>query len=574
MIKDLKFILQDDFKNIKKSIMFILIDLIFTAFIYSILYFVIISLVKNDFSKEKMILYTTIIFIVMCIRKFTTKYAMLNIQKKGSVAIKNLRIRVGDYIRNLNLGYFHKNNIGHLINISTINMADVEIVITHITGDLLKVIILSIYFLTISFLINVKLASIQLIVFILASPILYFGGKKLNKASAEKSVVFAKGMATIVEYISGIELFKSFGINGNKFERLENSFKDFKKYSIKVELAALPYILMYQIIIDLMFPILLVIATTMFINGSLEAEMLIAFSILSLALTNIVRGFSVGYALLRYSLVSMQKLKETLQYPTISYKDENYQFSNYDIEFKNVDFSYIEDKNVLKNVNFIAKEGETTALVGESGSGKSTIISLIARFWDVKKGNIKIGGKNINDIKPDSLLTNISMVFQDVYLINDTIYENIKIGNPDATEQEIMNVAKQASCHEFIEKMENSYDTIVGEGGSTLSGGEKQRISIARALLKNAPIILLDEATASLDADNEFEIRKSIKKLTTNKTVIVIAHRLNTIQDANKIIVMGNGEILEQGNHNKLMENKGKYFDMFTEMSKAKDWNI
>ncbi len=574
MLKDIKFILQNDYINIKRAIKFILADVVFTVFIYSILYFSIMSLIQNNFSKEKIFLYTSIILIIMIIRIFTAKYAMVNIQKKGSSAVKNLRIRIGDHIRNLNLGYFHKNNIGHLINILTLNISDFEMVITHTTGDLLKVIILSVYFLSVSFFINYKLALIQFLVFILASPIMYFGGKKLNQASTKKSIVFSKGMATIVEYISGIELFKSFGISGKKFKRLENSFVDFKKYSIKVELSAVPYVLLFQIIIDLMFPLLLIISTTMFINKNLTAEMLIAFTILNLAFTNIVRGFSIGYAQLRYLLVSMEKLKETLNYPTISYKEENYNFSNYDIEFKNVNFSYVDDKKVLNNINFVAKEKEITALVGESGSGKSTIITLIARFWDIQNGSIKIGGKNIKDINPESLLKNISMVFQDVYLINDTVYENIKIGNSNASYEEIINAAKLANCHNFIEKMENSYDTVIGEGGSTLSGGEKQRISIARAFLKNAPIILLDEATASLDADNEYEIKKSIKKLTANKTVIVIAHRLNTIQDADKIIVMEEGKILEQGKHSELMENKNKYFNMFTEMSKAKEWSI
>jgi len=215
-----------------------------------------------------------------------------------------------------------------------------------------------------------------------------------------------------------------------------------------------------------------------------------------------------------------------------------------------------------------------TALIGPSGSGKTTVISLIARFWDVNNGSIRIGGRDIKDIKPDLLLKHISMVFQEVYLLNDTIYNNIKLGNPKATKEDVIRAAKIANCHEFIEKLDNKYDSLVGEGGSTLSGGEKQRISIARAILKDAPIILLDEATASLDADNELEIRKAIKKLTTNKTVIVIAHRLNTIKDADQIIVLNEGSLEERGNHKQLMENKKRYYNMYNEMEKAKNWAI
>ena len=201
-------------------------------------------------------------------------------------------------------------------------------------------------------------------------------------------------------------------------------------------------------------------------------------------------------------------------------------------------------------------------------------MSLIARFWDTTKGSIKIGGKDIKEVNPDSLLKNISMVFQDVYLINDSIYENIRIGNLNASEEEIMNTAKIANCHGFISKLPNGYDTYIGEEGSTLSGGEKQRISIARALLKNSPIILLDEATASLDADSEHEIKMAINELIKDKTVIIIAHRLNTIKDANNIIVMDDGKIIESGNHEKLMNDKGTYYSMFTAMEKAKEFCI
>ncbi len=258
----------------------------------------------------------------------------------------------------------------------------------------------------------------------------------------------------------------------------------------------------------------------------------------------------------------------------MSYNYEEVDFKNYDIEFENVSFEYEEGENTIDNLSFKAKEGTMTALVGPSGSGKTTVTSLIARFWDINNGSIKIGRQDIKYIKPDSLLKHISMVFQDVYLLNDTIYNNIKLGNEKATKEDVIKAAKIANCHEFIEKLEDKYDTIVGEGGSTLSGGEKQRISIARAILKDAPIVLLDEATASLDADNELEIRKAIKKLTLNKTVIVIAHRLNTIKDADQIIVLNEGHIEEKGSHKELINNKKRYYNMYNEMERAKNWAI
>lgn len=332
--------------------------------------------------------------------------------------------------------------------------------------------------------------------------------------------------------------------------------------------------LVFQIIVDISFPILLLIVTTKFGYGNIDKKAFLTFIIINIALTNILRAFGAQYGQFRYLKLASQKLIDTYNKPEMSYKYEDIDFKNFDIEFENVSFEYEEGENIINNLSFKAKEKTMTALVGPSGSGKTTVTSLIARFWDINRGRIKIGGNDIKDIKPDLLLKHISMVFQDVYLLNDTIYNNIKLGNESATKEDVIRAAKIANCHEFIEKLEDKYDTVVGEGGSTLSGGEKQRISIARAILKDAPIVLLDEATASLDADNELEIRKGIKKLTLNKTVIVIAHRLNTIKDADQIIVLNEGHIEEKGSHRELINNKKRYYNMYNEMERAKNWAI
>ena len=553
MLNNLKMLLDKDYTPVKKATYYQLLDILFNMIIYTILFLTIYSLIEKSFTMNKIYWYSGLLLIALIFKSHFGGWGMVKMQKTGSTASKNLRIAMGDHVKKLNLGYFNSHNLGYLINILTMDITDFEQAITHNIPDLLKVLVLSVYLLLITFFINFKLAIIQIIVVLLTIPILKVGGEKLEKIGVEKKTVSAKLISTIIEYISGIEVFKSFGIIGDKFERLEKGFRDLKKYSIKLELAAVPYVLLFQIIIDLLFPILIV---------------------LSLTLTNVIRNFSASYSITRYLFLSVAKISDTLNYPIISYKDEDFNFSSYDINFEDVDFSYTEDRKVLKNINFTAKNNEITALVGKSGSGKSTVMSLIARFWDTTKGSIKIGGKDIKEVNPDSLLKNISMVFQDVYLINDTIYENIRIGNLNASREEIMNAAKIANCHDFISKLPKGYDTYIGEEGSTLSGGEKQRISIARALLKNSPIILLDEATASLDADSEHEIKMAINELIKDKTVIIIAHRLNTIKDANKIIVMDDGKIIESGNHEKLMNNKGTYYSMFTAMEKAKEFSI
>ena len=247
--------------------------------------------------------------------------------------------------------------------------------------------------------------------------------------------------------------------------------------------------------------------------------------------------------------------------------------SNFDIEFKNVNFGY-DTRQILKDVNFKISENTSTAIVGPSGSGKSTICNLIARFYDVNSGSISIGGHNLKEFTCDSLLSNISMVFQNVYLFNDTIRNNICFGNPNATEEDMIAVAKKACCHDFISKLPNGYDTVIGEGGGTLSGGEKQRISIARAMLKNAPIIILDEATASIDPENEHLIQSAISELTKGKTVITIAHRLATIENADCILVVDDGRIVQQGNHEELIKQEGKYRDFINVRKRVEKWNI
>ncbi|WP_454054771.1 ABC transporter ATP-binding protein [Clostridium sp. Marseille-Q7071] len=574
MLTDIKKLLGEESKKLRKPIILLTIDTLFHMFFYSMLYFVLLDLIKEDLNFLKIKKYSIMMVVAFITRALVNAKGYTGIQAKGARAIENMRISLGDHIRNINLGFFNKNSIGSVSNIMTNDLQDFENVITHSTSDLIKTVFLSVYLLIMTFFIDLQLGLIQLIVVFIAMPIIYVGGKKVTTIGNQKKKVMNEVISRLVEYINGIQVFKSYNLVGEKFQRLEKSFSDFKKESIRTEVAIVPFVLIFQIIVDLSFPILLLMATTKFGAGSIGKIEFLTFIIINIALTNVLRGFGAQYGVFRYFKLASQKLIDTYNQPEMSYKYENLDFDNYDIEFENVDFKYEKGENTIDNLSFKAKEGTMTALIGPSGSGKTTVISLIARFWDVNNGSIRIGGRDIKDIKPDLLLKHISMVFQEVYLLNDTIYNNIKLGNPKATKEDVIRAAKIANCHEFIEKLDNKYDSLVGEGGSTLSGGEKQRISIARAILKDAPIILLDEATASLDADNELEIRKAIKKLTMNKTVIVIAHRLNTIKDADQIIVLNEGSLEERGNHKQLMENKKRYYNMYNEMEKAKNWAI
>lgn len=318
----------------------------------------------------------------------------------------------------------------------------------------------------------------------------------------------------------------------------------------------------------------LLIGSYLFLGGTIASELLVAFMLMSLALSALLIAFEHSYNLLKELKLATSNLEQAFDTKPLSYKEEKVKLSHFDITFENVDFSYNQQTDVLHNISFHAPEGSTTALIGPSGSGKSTVANLIARFWDVTKGCVRIGGQDIRELNPDGLLHYISEVFQENTLLSDTIYNNIKAGREDATEQEVIAAAKAAHCHEFIERLPNGYQTHLAEGGNTLSGGEKQRIAIARAILKDAPILLLDESTASLDADNEAKINQALDRLMKGKTVFVIAHRLNTIQNADQIIVLNQGRIEETGTHEELLRKKGHYYEMVQEQQKAREWIV
>ena len=569
MLNDIKTLSGKEFKRLKKPVFLLVIDSLFYMMNYMMFYFTIVDLIMETFTLNKIIVYTAIMIVANTVRYLFNRVGYTGIQSQGARIIQDLRLRMGDHLRNLNLGYFNRHNIGNVINIITNDLQDFEHVLTHSTSELIKLGILSVYLLLVTFAISPILGILQILIAAAGAIFIVLGMKKSSKIALKKKHTMDDVVSRMIEYISGMELFKSYNLAGEKFKRLKNSFNDLKKESINTEIALAPYILIFQLTVDISFALLLLVSTQLFISGSINKIMFFSYIIIGLSLSNILKAFSGQYVFFQYMKLATDKLINVYNEKEISYEFEIMPFKNYDIKFENVSFSYEKDKPVLKNISFEAKQGTSTALVGSSGSGKTTVTNLIARFWDCQSGIISIDGTDITKIYPEELLTNISMIFQDVYLVNDTVENNIKLGKPDATHEEVVKAAKDASCHEFITELENSYDTVVGEGGSTLSGGEKQRISIARALLKDTPIILLDEATASLDADNEHEIRKSLDKLIKNKTVITIAHKLNTIKNYDQIIVMSDGIIEEKGTHKELMKNRKRYYEMYTEMKKA-----
>ncbi len=574
MISMIKSVIGEDAKKLRLPILLMFLDSVGFMVFIGVLYNVLMDINNNSFSIGKVKIYTIILIVAFVFRCIMVSVGYKLNHLRGSDIIKDMRVSLGDHIRSLNLGYFNKNSIGNLMSILTSDVTEFERILTHSLGEIIKAVVLIPYITLISFFIDTKIALAQLITIVIGIPILKISGNMAQKFGLRKRAVLSDVISRIIEYINGVKVFKAHNQTGDKFKRLENSFKNFKKESIMIELSVAPFVLAFQILSDFILPVVLLVGTYTLLGGSINEKTLITFLIISLSLTNILKSLSLQYPQYKTLKLAAKKINDAYAKKPLQYSIDSVEFKNFDIEFKDVSFAYEKDKQILKDINFKAKEGTTTALVGPSGSGKTTITSLIARFWDNDSGEIQIGGNNITEINPDYLLKQMSVVFQDVYLLNDTVLNNIKLGKPDAKYEEVLRAAKLANCHDFIEGFKDKYDTIIGEGGSTLSGGEKQRISIARAILKDSPIILLDEATASLDADNEIEIQKSLQKLTEGKTVIVIAHKLNTIVNADQIMVLNNGEIEEIGNHEKLVKNQKRYYNMYKEQEKAKGWAV
>lgn len=377
----------------------------------------------------------------------------------------------------------------------------------------------------------------------------------------------------IIEFVSGIKFIKSFNNSQKKINDLTDKMADFKGKSLKAEGTLSPVMTLSGISIDFGLVMLILMGAYFMVGGNLTGKTLIIFIVISSRFFENLKDISLNYVKIRYLLIAGQTIQNLFSEKQLYGEELELDAKKQDIVFNNVSFGYNGTK-VLDNISTTIPSNSMTALVGPSGSGKSTMANLIARFYDVDNGNISIGDRNIRDIAPENLLRNISMVFQKVILFKDTIYNNIRIGKQSASCEEVLEASKRANCHDFISKLPDGYDTMIDENGCNLSGGEQLRLSVARAMLKDAPIVLLDEATSSLDPENEFFIQEAISNLLERKTVIVIAHRLKTIREAEKIIVLNNNTIQEEGTHDELLDKHGLYNHMWETQKDAVGWQV
>ena len=503
------------------------------------------------------------------------KYLVYRLQSTaGFEFVARERIALGDRLRNVPMGFFHDNSVGDITATVTTDLNFLENYSMHIldkvTTGVLSMIVMAGCILAFDW----RIGLIFVAGILLSFPIYSHMQKKGKALSAKRQKIQSEAVAATLEYVQGISVVKSFNMCDKNLSDIEDSYEKNADASYGVERVFTPLNMTYSMVFRISACMIMLCAGILAVGGDLSFANLAVILIASFTIFNPIEVMGQMTTMIRTMDAALDRVERIKKAKKIDEDGKDIVLDSFDIAFQHVSFAYENGNPILKDVSFSIPQGSMTAIVGPSGGGKTTITRLIARFWDVQEGSITIGGHDVKEFTCDSLLKNMSMVFQNVYLFHDTIENNIKFGCPDATHDQVVEAAKKACCHDFISALPQGYDTVIGEGGSTLSGGEKQRISIARAMLKDAPIILLDEATASVDPENEVHLQQAISALVKNKTLIVIAHRLSTIRDADQILVVDNGKIVEKGVHAELIQQKGIYQKFWNIRQKARNWKL
>lgn len=491
----------------------------------------------------------------------------------GTEVAAGQRIHLGDVLKRVPLGYFSQNSVGDILagvttELSVLELQGMKMVDAVINGyaKFIATVLCLIFFSPVA-------AAISVIGVVFSALALHGISRHSEKTAvvAHEAVENMSGAA--IEYIRGLSIVKSFGQEGASTQSFRSANKALKDIRIGIEKGFTPFNCLHLFALKLASMGIVFICAWQAAQGQMSMTFFLMFVLFSFVMFGSVENINDAAHLLGVIDSAMDKLEALENAEYIDQDGTDIKPTSYDIEFKDVSFGY-DDRMVLPDLNFTIPQNATTAIVGPSGGGKTTLCNLIARFYDVNSGTITLGGTDIRAFTCDSLLRNISMVFQNVYLFRDTIKNNIKFGRPDAADEQIIAAAKAARCHDFIMALPDGYDTVIGEGGSSLSGGEKQRISIARAMLKDAPIVILDEATASIDPENEHLIQEAISALTHGKTIITIAHRLATIENADQILVIDGGTVAQRGTHKELLEQEGTYKTFIKIREQVEGWRI
>ncbi|MCJ1778230.1 ABC transporter ATP-binding protein [Mammaliicoccus sciuri] len=514
------------------------------------------------------------IMILLVLARFVTAYLKNRLQESIAYEMSaKERLNIGDKLKNVRLGYFEDHQTNELATVVTTDLTFLENyamkMIDIVVNGYILITVLILSLLVVSW----EVSLLALVGVVLSLLCIHLLEKKSHQNAPHYHHVQNQLVEKVLEVVRGIQVIKSFSKENTSLQSFNKAVDESKRVNSKIELQYIPFNLLHLLSLKIVSIVIVLIACLLYINQSIDLPTLVMISIFSFVIFESVENVNSAAHVLEMIDMTLNDIEEIKNAPILDETGRDIEIDNFDIEFDHVSFSYGEHR-VINDVSFKVGSQTSTAIIGPSGSGKSTLCNLLLRFYDVDEGTIRIGGIDIRDMTLSTLMSHISAVFQKVYLFNDTIENNILYGKPDATKEEVIAAAKQACCHDFIMSLPDGYQTMVNEKGNNLSGGEKQRISIARAILKDAPIIILDEATASIDPENEHLIQSAIDELSKGKTVITIAHKIGTIKNANEIIVLNEGEIIQKGDHETLVNQSGTYQNFIQIKTQSEGWRL
>ncbi len=550
---------------------------VFNAFFIAMripaIYVVINAILEKNLSVKTAYTSAGIIIASIILQTFVTMKTTMLQTRAGYNTASLKRMEIAEHLRYVPMGYFNSEGLGKVTSIATNTMESLSGMASRCVMMVSKGMITTVVIVFSMFFFEPRIALVALV-----TMVIYLCGTefmiRMESADADKFTAAQDSMvARILEYVRGIAEIRNFNLFGKSITDVDDSIDAFAGFSLSMEKTYEIIIFFLNILNKLSGVVMTIMSIAFYLNGSMSLVYAVMMIICSFMIFESLDQVGAFNGLTRAIENCVDKANEALSSPTMRIDGREFKPDNMTITVKDVDFSYGE-KKIINDISFDIPEKTQTAFVGPSGGGKTTLTQLLARFWDVDGGSVSLGGTDIREYSYDSLMKNFAFVFQNVYLFNDTIENNIRFGRPDAGREEVVEAAKKACCHDFIMELPDGYDTVIGEGGVSLSGGERQRISIARAIMKDAPVIILDEATANVDPENEEKLIEAIEALTNEKTIVMIAHRLKTVRSADRILVIDKGQIAEQGNHEELMQKGGIYKNFITERSRAAAWKI
>ena len=536
-------------------------------------YIVIKALLEKNVTMRTLIGSFTVILFSVILTIIVNMKATMQQTRAGYRSCADKRIEIAEHLRYLPMGWFNKNSLGEISSVTTNTLENMSNIATRVvmvtTRGFLTAGIIAVMMLFYDWRIGV-ITIVGILVFMAVNALMQ---QKEQSVSKRKYMADENLVATVLEYVQGIAEVKNYDLTGNSEAKIHSAIEESRKANFSMEIPSVCF-MFFQFIVNKLTGVAVCIAAVYFhFQGTMNLTNCLLMLICSFILFEQLDSAGSFSALFRSIDIGVDKVNKILEIPSMETEGKIIIPEHYDIDMKNIEFSY-GTKKVLDDISLHIPEKTTVAIVGPSGSGKTTLCNLMARFWDVSGGSVRLGDYDVREYNYDSLMDNFSFVFQRTYLFSDTIANNIKFGKPDSTMEQIVEAAKKARCYDFIMKLPDGFQTIIGEGGATVSGGERQRISIARAILKDAPIIIFDEATANVDPENEKELMEAVEDLTNDKTVIMIAHRLKTVQKADRIFVLENGKIVQQGIHAELLKQDGIYRHFVVERREAAGWRV